>query len=116
MLGNRRPSPQLILVLSLLLALGAGVIAYRYGMAQNWLWTAVWGIVAVWLLIDVWRAYGWTKNGRPLQEAGPARQTPPPPPPAPASGQVNVDPRVTGAPTNPLLREPTSSGPEQPER
>ncbi|MFC6591885.1 hypothetical protein ACFP81_07625 [Deinococcus lacus] len=80
MLGNRRPPPHIVFALSLLLGLLAGAAAVRYGLAENWLWTAVWGVVALWLLTDAGRAFGWMQAARRSAEQ---KGTQPPGPPRP---------------------------------
>lgn len=106
MLGNRRPSPQVILLFSVLLSVLAGIAAYRYAMAENWLFTAIFGVLALWLLADAWRAYGWSKNGRPMAEQ--PSEIPRPAPKPTHSGPVSVNPETTGAATNPLLQKPSA--------
>lgn len=109
MLGQRRLPPQVLFLLSLLLGLLAGVSAYRYASAENWLPAALWGVVALWLVVDAVRALGWMRSGRgPAPEAAqPARPTPQPGPAS--SAPVNLDPAVTGAQVNPLLRQGSAS-------
>ncbi|WP_189642754.1 hypothetical protein [Deinococcus piscis] len=105
MLGQRRLPPQVLFLLSLLLGLLAATAAYRSASAENWLPAALWGGLAVWLVVDAVRALGWMKHGRNL----PAQTSAQPPAPAPQPSTppaLSVDPAVTGAQTNPLLRDP----------
>ena len=111
MLGRRRPPPQVIFAFSLLLAALAGFAAYRYGMAENWVPTALWGAIALWLLVDAFRAFGWMKNGRNLPPE--PSQAPRPAPQPSVTNAVNVNPEVTGAPTNPLLQRGEGQPPQQ---
>ncbi|GAA5513492.1 hypothetical protein Dcar01_02230 [Deinococcus carri] len=61
MFGRRVP-PHIVFLLSLLLAVLAGVAAFRYLRADNWLPGLLWGAVAVWFLVDAVRSYGWWKG------------------------------------------------------
>ncbi|GMA15850.1 hypothetical protein GCM10025871_21810 [Deinococcus metallilatus] len=61
MFGRRVP-PNVVFLLSLLLAVLSGVAAFRYARAENWLPALLWAAVAVWFLVDAARASGWRKK------------------------------------------------------
>ncbi|WP_261664305.1 hypothetical protein [Deinococcus sp. Marseille-Q6407] len=106
MLGKRRPSPLVILVLSLLLGVLTAALAYRAASAGSWLPAVLWGLLTVWLVADALRAFGWTKHGRSLNPPAQATQRPAPPT-APQPG-APLDPAHNTAVNNPLLHSPLS--------
>lgn len=61
MFGRRVP-PNVVFLLSLLLAVVCAFIAYRAYTIQNTVGTVIAAILAVWFTIDAIRSYGWTKR------------------------------------------------------
>lgn len=58
MFGFKRPDPQLVFLFSLLAVLLSGFAAVRYGMAQNWLPTALWGVLTLVFINDARVSWG----------------------------------------------------------
>lgn len=61
MFGRRVP-PNVVFLLSLLLAVVCGFIAYRAYSVNNTIGTLVAGVLALWFAIDAVRSYGWTRR------------------------------------------------------
>lgn len=61
MFGRRVP-PNVVFLLSLLLAIVCGYIAFRAYSGANLTAAIVAGILALWFGVDAIRSYGWTKR------------------------------------------------------
>ncbi|WP_291425248.1 hypothetical protein [Deinococcus sp.] len=61
MFGRRVP-PNVVFLLSLLLAVVCGFIAFRAYSIHNMLATAIAGIFAVWFAVDAVRSFSWVKR------------------------------------------------------
>lgn len=59
MFGRRRVPPNIVFLLSLLLALVCGFVAYQAYMGQKTVMAVIFGILAVWFAIDTVRSFGW---------------------------------------------------------
>ncbi|MDO4244625.1 MAG: hypothetical protein Q4C89_01195 [Deinococcus sp.] len=61
MFGRRVP-PNVVFLLSLLLAVVCGLIAYRAFTAHNQLGAIIAGLFAVWFAVDAVRSFGWARR------------------------------------------------------
>ncbi len=61
MFGRRVP-PNVVFMLSLLLAVVCGFIAYKAYTVHNSVAMIVGGIFAVWFAVDAVRSFGWTRR------------------------------------------------------
>ncbi|GAA5503733.1 hypothetical protein Dxin01_03494 [Deinococcus xinjiangensis] len=61
MFGRRVP-PNVVFLLSLLLAVVSGFVAYKAFTVGNTWATVIGGIFAFWFAIDAVRSYGWTRR------------------------------------------------------
>ena len=61
MFGRRVP-PNVVFLLSLLLAVVCGLVAYRALSAQSWVTGVIALVLAVWFAVDAVRSYGWTRR------------------------------------------------------
>lgn len=62
MFGRRRVPPNIVFMLSLLLALVCGFVAYQAYMGQRMTMTIIFGILALWFAIDTIRSFSWIKR------------------------------------------------------
>lgn len=61
MFGRRVPA-NVVFLLSLLLAVVCGFIAYRAFVSQNTVAAVISGILAVWFAVDAVRSFAWTRR------------------------------------------------------
>ena len=61
MFGRRVP-PNVVFLLSLLLAVVCGFIAFRAYAIHNMTATVIAGVFAVWFAVDAVRSFGWTRR------------------------------------------------------
>lgn len=61
MFGRRVP-PNVVFLLSLLLAVVCGLIAYRAFSSGNMVGLVIAGILAAWFAVDAVRSFGWTRR------------------------------------------------------
>lgn len=59
MFGRRRVPPNVVFLLSLLLAVVCGFVAYRAYAAHNTVPMIIFGILAVWFAVDTVRSFSW---------------------------------------------------------
>ena len=61
MFGRRVP-PNVVFLLSLLLAVVCGLIAYRAFSSGNKVGLVIAGLLAAWFAVDAARSFGWTRR------------------------------------------------------